>query len=146
MWAGYAIQGSEARIRRTMTAMRKQYYFRSSGAGVLAWDVDRLVQLSASLPRKRIALDSIRELDEVWCGEDDPPTWRSMLAHIRLMDEADLSYPIIVSASGAVMDGMHRVAKAVRLGHADIEAVQFEVDPEPDHVGLGPADLPYDAP
>ena len=92
--------------------MRKQYYFRPSSAGVLAWDIDRLVQLSDSLPRKRIALGSIRELDEVWCGDDDPPTWRSMLSHIPLMDETDLSYPIIVSASGAVMDGMHRVARA----------------------------------
>ena len=125
--------------------MRKQYYFRPSSAGILAWDVDRLVQLSAHLPRKRISLDSIRELDEAWCGDDDPPTWRSMLSHIQLMDEADLSYPIILCASGAVMDGMHRIAKAVRLGHADIEAVQFDADPEPDHVGLGPADLPYDA-
>ena len=128
-----------------MTAMRKQYYFRPSSAGLLAWDVDRLVQLSAHLPRKGIALDAVRELDEVWCGDDDPPTWRSMVAHVRLMDEADLSYPIILSASGAVMDGMHRVAKAVRLGHVEIEAVQVDVDPEPDHVGLGPADLPYDS-
>ncbi len=124
--------------------MRKQYYFRPSKAGILAWDVDRLVRLSASFPRKRVALDSIRELDEVWSG-DDAQTWRSMLAHIRLMDEADLSYPIILSANGAVMDGMHRVAKAVRLGYADIDAVQFEADPDPDHVGLGPADLPYDS-
>ncbi len=128
-----------------MTAMRKQYYFRPSKAGVLAWDVDRLVRLSASFPRKRVALDSIRELDEVWSGNDDAQTWRSMLAHIRLMDEADLSYPIILSANGAVMDGMHRVAKAVRLGYAEIDAVQFEADPDPDHVGLGPADLPYDS-
>jgi hypothetical protein len=125
--------------------MRKQYYFRPSSAGVLAWDVDRLVQLSAALPRRRIALVSIRELDEVWSGDDDPPTWRSMLAHIRLMDEADLSYPIILSAGGAVMDGMHRVAKALRLGHTGIEAVQFEADPDPDHVGLSPSDLPYDS-
>jgi hypothetical protein len=123
--------------------MRKQYYFRPSDAGNLAWDVDRLVQLSAHLPRKAVALDAIRELDEVWCGEDDPPTWRAMLAHIRLMDEADLAYPIILSAGGAVMDGMHRVAKAVRLGLSRIEAVQFDADPPPDHVGLGPADLPY---
>jgi hypothetical protein len=42
-----------------------------------------------------------------------------------------------------VMDGMHRVAKAVRAGLQTIEAVQFTVDPEPDHVGREPADLPY---
>jgi hypothetical protein len=122
--------------------MRKQYFFRPSSTGVLAWDVDRLVQLSAGLPRKLVALDSIRELDEPWSGEDDPASWRSMLVHVRLMDEADLSYPIILSASGAVMDGMHRIAKAARLGRSHIEAVQFDVDPEPDHVGLGPLDLP----
>jgi hypothetical protein len=61
-----------------------------------------------------------------------------------LIEESDLSFPIILSASGAVMDGMHRVAKAVLLGREEIEAVQFEADPEPDHVGLGPNDLPYD--
>ncbi len=60
-----------------------------------------------------------------------------------LIDEADLSFPIIVSSNGSVMDGMHRVAKAVRQGRTEIAAVQFERDPEPDHVGLGPNDLPY---
>ena len=42
------------------------------------------------------------------------------------------------------MDGRHRVAKALLLGLEEIEAVQFEEDPQPDHVGLGPDDLPYD--
>ena len=60
-----------------------------------------------------------------------------------MRDGADLAFPIILSADGAVMDGMHRVAKAVRLGREDIDAVQFERDPEPDHVGRGPDDLPY---
>ena len=41
------------------------------------------------------------------------------------------------------MDGMHRVAKADRQGREAIEAVRFDQDPEPDHVGLGPEDLPY---
>jgi len=123
--------------------MRKQYYFRPSSRGLLAWDVDRLVQLSSRLPRKRIPLTRIRELDEDWLGEGEHPTWRAMLAHLRLIEEADLSFPIILSASGAVMDGMHRVAKAALQGANDIEAVQFDEDPEPDHVGLGPDDLSY---
>ena len=123
--------------------MRKQYYFRPSNRGLLAWDVDRLVQLSRNLPRKHIPLTEIREIDEVWSGDDEPPTWRAMLEHLKLIDEADLSFPIILSSSGAVMDGMHRVAKAARQGRTGIEAVQFEEDPEPDHVGRGPRDLPY---
>lgn len=123
--------------------MRKQYYFQASEHGLLAWDVDRLVELTRSLPPKRVPLSAIRELDETWFGDGESATWRSMIDHVRLMDEADLAYPIILSAAGRVMDGMHRVAKAVRFGHDSISAVQFEVDPAPDYVGFGPDDLPY---
>jgi hypothetical protein len=124
--------------------MRKQYYFRDSDEGILAWDVDRLVQLTSQFPRKRIPLTAIRELDQPWSGDDEPATWRTVLLHVRLIEEADLAYPIIVSASGAVIDGMHRVAKAVLQGRHEIEAVQFDRDPPPDHVGRGPDDLPYE--
>src|SRR6185436_17342972 len=96
-----------------------------SSRGLLAWEVDRLVHLSRNLPRKHIPVSRIRELDEAWSGEDERPTWRALLEHVRLIDEADLSFPIILSASGAVMDGMHRTAKAVRQGRTEIEAVQF---------------------
>jgi hypothetical protein len=123
--------------------LRKQYYFRHSDHGLLAWDVDRLIQLTSQLPRKTLPLDQIRELDEEWFGEDERPTWRALLEHVRLIEAADLSYPIILSASGAVMDGMHRVAKAMLEGRNGIEAVQFDEDPEPDYVGRGPDDLPY---
>jgi hypothetical protein len=123
--------------------VRKQYYFRASRRGLLAWDVDRLVQLAGKLPRKRIPLSQIRELDEAWSGEDERHTWRAMLEHVRLIEEADLAFPIILSANGAVMDGMHRVAKAVLQGRTEVDAVQFEKDPEPDHVGRGPMELTY---
>jgi hypothetical protein len=123
--------------------MRKQYYFLLSSRGLLAWDVDRLVQLSSGLPRKRVSLNEIRELDEGCFGEDERPTWRAMVEHVKLIEKADLSFPIILSSSGAVMDGKHRVAKAALQGRKEIEAVQFDEDPEPDHVGLGPEDLPY---
>lgn len=123
--------------------MRKQYYFRPSARGLLAWDVDRLVRVSSHLPRRRIPLSQIRELDQAWSGDDEGQTWRALLEHMRLIEEADLSFPIILSSSGAVMDGMHRVAKAVRQGLSTIDAVQFDEDPEPDHVGLGPEELPY---
>lgn len=75
---------------------------------------------------------------------DDAPTWRSLIAHVRLIDDADLRYRIILAADGRVMDGMHRVAKALRAGMRDIEAVRFVEDPPPDHVGRTPEELPYD--
>jgi len=80
----------------------------------------RVVKLAKKLPRKQIPLSSIRELDEAWHGDDEPPTWRAIIEHMTLIDEADLSFPIIVSSNGCVMDGMHRVAKAARQGRKEI--------------------------
>jgi hypothetical protein len=91
--------------------MRKQYYFRQSTRGLLAWDVDRLVTLSKHLPRRLVPLKQIPELDQEWSGDDERPTWRALVTHMHLIHDADLTSPIIVSAEGAVMDGRHRVAK-----------------------------------
>jgi hypothetical protein len=126
--------------------MRKQYYFRPSPSGLLAWDVDRLVQLAREFSVRAVPLADIRELDEAICGVDETVTWRSFAAHVRLVHDADLSYPIIRAANGAVMDGMHRVTKALVEGRATIDAVQFAVDPPPDHVGCRPEELPYERP
>jgi hypothetical protein len=123
--------------------MRKQYYFRESERGILAWDVDRLVQLSKDLPRKLIPLSDLHELDRPWVGDDEKPTWRSLVEHIRLIEEADLSHAIILSARGEVMDGRHRIAKAALQNQPSVIAVQFTSDPEPDYTGRGPNDLPY---
>lgn len=123
--------------------MRKQYFFRPSPRGLLAWDVDHLVALSADLPRCAIPLEQIRELDASWAGDAEVVTWRSLVAHVELMDHADLAFPIILAADGTVMDGMHRVAKALRLGRREIVAVRFATDPPPDYIGLRPDELPY---
>jgi hypothetical protein len=123
--------------------MRKQYYFRASPQGLLAWDIDRLVLLSRGLPVRAVPLSQIQELDAPVFGEGDTPSWRALVAHIQLVDAADLAYPIILAATGEVMDGRHRLAKALREGRPTIDAVQFVTDPPPDHVGRRPDELPY---
>ncbi len=123
--------------------MRKQYYFRVSPRGLLAWDVERLVLLSRDFPVRRVPLAQIRELDESVSGEGEPLTWRSFVMHVQLLDAAELTYPIILAANGAVMDGRHRVAKALRDGKSSIDAVQFPEDPPPDYVDCRPDELPY---
>ncbi len=60
------------------------------------------------------------------------------------MMAADLAYPILLDSAGRVMDGMHRVGKALLLGHSHIEARRFAVDPAPDYQGCDPDTLPYD--
>jgi hypothetical protein len=126
-----------------MKTMRKQYFFRRSPKGLLAWDVDRLVKLSQDLPRKHVRIEDLGELDHPWSGDGDAQTWREMIAHIKLIDACDLSFPIILSAGGEVMDGRHRIAKAALLGVQTIECVQFSEDPKPDHIGKRPEELPY---
>ncbi len=124
--------------------MRKQYYFRRSDRGLLAWDVDRLVELSARLPTQRVSLTEIVELDEAhWFSGDDTPTCRAIAGHARLINEADLTYPIILAADGRLMDGMHRVCKADMLGLPTTEAVRFDRDVEPDYVDCHADRLPY---
>ena len=113
--------------------MRKQYYFRPSERGLLAWDVDRLVKLTEHFARIHVPLTAIREIDEEFCSDDEAmPSWRGVIEHVRLIEAEDLSSAIILSSEGRVMDGMHRVAKAVLLGRATIEAVQFSNDPDSD--------------
>jgi hypothetical protein len=126
--------------------MRKQYYFRPSAAGLLAWDVDRLVERSRKFTVRAVPLAEIQELDNAVFGSDEERTWRSFAAHCRLVREAELKYPIIRAADGAVMDGMHRVCKALIEGRDTIDAMQFDTDPEPDYVGRRPDELPYDRP
>jgi hypothetical protein len=125
--------------------MRKQYYFRPSDRGYKAWDVDRLVALTRDFPRIQVALNGLRELDEAFPGnENGVVTWRNVVGHIALIEAADWKYPIILAANGDVMDGRHRIAKAMIEGKTTIEAVQFQSDPEPDFVDVYPHQLPYD--
>ena len=125
--------------------MRKQYHFRPSKNGAFAWDVDRLVALTRDFPRVQTPLSHIRELNEpFWFGRGDIPTCRAVAAHARLIEATDLSYPIILSADGRVMDGMHRVCKALLLGYTMISAVRFVTDPAPDYTDVHPDELPYD--
>ena len=46
--------------------MRTQYHAQSSAAGVDAWDVARLIELSRGFPVKAVALDSLWEIDTVY--------------------------------------------------------------------------------
>jgi hypothetical protein len=126
--------------------MRTQYHFRQSPQGLRAWNVHRLVAISSAIPRERVPLSAIRELDEpYWDGDPTKSiTCREITDHARLIRDCDLSFPVILSSDGRVMDGMHRICKALLEGLSDIEAARFLRDPEPDYIGVDPDDLPYD--
>jgi hypothetical protein len=125
--------------------MRKQYNFWPGERGLDAWDVHRLIQLSRDLPVRDVPLTAITEIDSDYWFSYGPivPTVRRVIEHMQLTNEADLSFPIILAANGRVMDGMHRVARAILDGNSTISAVRFDPDPDPDYRNCLPDDLPY---
>ncbi|MDT7572385.1 MAG: hypothetical protein QOE05_2559 [Actinomycetota bacterium] len=125
--------------------MRKQYHFRPSERGLHAWDVDRLVRLTADVPTEQVPLSTISEVDtNYWFSHAHGATVRAVIEHMQLVKMADLSYPIIIDPDGGVMDGMHRVAKALLAGQPYIAARRLAVLPEPDYSDVQPDQLPYD--
>ena len=124
--------------------MRKQYHFWPSDNGLDAWDVDRLIRLSAELPVIEVPLAAIAEVDTVYWfdGKSEQPTVRKVIEHARLISDVDTSYPIVLGPDGRVMDGMHRIARLLLDGQATVRARQFDVLPEPDYRDCAPEDLP----
>lgn len=94
---------------------------------------ERLWKLTAGLPIEPVPIDTIKEFDEnCWFG-DEPVTCRMVAQHAARIQKADLTYPVILSSDGRLMDGGHRISKAWINGLTTINTVRFEVDPEPDY-------------
>lgn len=94
----------------------------------------RLWRLSADLPVLDVPIDEIAEFDQDCWFDGRAPTCRQVAEHARRIQSADLSFPVILSADGALMDGGHRVAQAWLAGATTVRAVRFAVDPAPDSV------------
>lgn len=124
--------------------MRKQYHFRKVENDTYIWDVDNLVAFTQHFKVKEIPLSDIKELEEAYWYPDTYPTTQDILEHMQLIQQADLTYPIILCSQGRLMDGMHRVGKAKILGKDTISAVQFEIDPQADFINVDENDLIYD--
>ncbi len=97
------------------------------------WNVERLWELARDLPVKAVPVETVATVldEDCWFG-GKAPTGREVMTHAQRIYEADFSHPIILSASGRVMDGGHRIARALLLDKKEIDAVQFPEDPEPD--------------
>lgn len=125
--------------------MRKQYHFWPAEQGFDAWDVERLIELSVGLPIHGVAVGTIAEIDTMYWfdASDEVPTVRKVAEHARLINEVDVNYPIILGPDGRVMDGMHRIARALLESRSEIDAVRFPALPGPDFLSCRPSDLPY---
>jgi hypothetical protein len=59
---------------------------------------------------------------------------KNFAKHLKRTMDISLDYPVILDDDGFIMDGWHRVAKALFLGHSTIKAVRFDKTPICDFV------------
>lgn len=88
------------------------------------WCVVRLIELSKGFPVMEIPLDHLNLGDKF-----EDLYLREMAKHIMAINNADLSFPIILDEDGEIMDGRHRIVKALVLGEKTIKAVRFDMNP-----------------
>ena len=89
--------------------------------GKHTWSVARLITLAKDLPVMEVPLNHI----SIWHIYKDL-TIREMVMHMRAVNDADLDYPIILDEDGEIMDGRHRVMKALLIEAETIKAVRFD--------------------
>lgn len=94
--------------------------------GRLSWSVAKLFELSRSLPVMEVPLDHLNTY-QIY----EKLTLREMVMHMRAVQDADLDAPIILDEDGELMDGRHRIMKALLTGAETIKVVRFEENPTP---------------
>lgn len=97
-----------------------------SRLGLCSWHVPRLIELSKDLEVMEIPLD---HLNVYYTYKN--LTLRQLAGHMVAVNEADLSFPIIMDEDGEIMDGRHRIMKALIEGKKTIKAVRFSENPSP---------------
>ena len=117
--------------------MTAQYHFWPNGDAFDAWDVERLIDLARDLPVEELQVAAVGELDaDYWVAPGHPTTVRTVVAHARRILDVDPSYPVILGPDGRVMDGMHRIARALLEGRPSVPAVRLPRIPPPDRTGV----------
>ena len=91
-----------------------------------SWSVPRLFELARVLPVMDVPLN---HLSLYYTYEK--LTLREMVTHMKAVNGADLEKPIILDEDGELMDGRHRLMKAMLIGAETIKAVRFDENPPP---------------
>ena len=55
--------------------------------------------------------------------------------HVKRMMDTNLKYPVLVGPLGGIMDGWHRIAKALMKKKTFVKAIKLNSLPEPDEKG-----------
>ena len=123
---------NESKIPNERAARRRSCEPPQADGSMRFWRMHQLWELAAGLPVKKVRLSELDGFDEVrWFGgpRNILPTCRAIAEHARDILAADLSYPIILSPTGEVLDGWHRICKAFLEGIEELDAVQLPTLP-----------------
>lgn len=91
--------------------------------------IKNLISRAAALPVQEMPLEHLN----IYGLFPKISSMRRWVGHMKSVLEADLDYPIILDDEGYVMDGRHRVARALLEGKETIKFVRFEKTPDPDY-------------
>lgn len=94
------------------------------------WLISNLVSLASKLPIQEMPLEHLN----IYNLYPKISSMRGFVMHIKGVLKADLICPIILDDEGYVMDGRHRIAKALLEEHETIKFVRFEETPKPDFI------------
>jgi hypothetical protein len=85
--------------------------------------LDQLLADTKSVPVKKISIEQLKKRLLNW--KDDPQEWERVKS-------VDMTYPPIVLMSGSevdmIIDGNHRIQKAIQLGYEEIDAKLISLD------------------
>ena len=99
------------------------------GTGHL-YSVAKLIELTKDLEPFDVPIEAIDLSPQIWKDSN----MYDLAYHVKLVNAADLSYPIILDWLGGIADGRHRLIKALVLGHTTIKCVRMKYKPEFDKV------------
>ena len=110
--------------------------------GPRVWYITTIWRAAEGLAVREVPITAVREMNEV-CWFSDAwgkrPTCRAVVEHCRRIMDADFSHPIILGPDGGVLDGMHRIARALLDGKTTLPGVQLTAMPPVDEL-LSPDD------
>ena len=89
------------------------------------WSIPRLIELSKDLEIFEIPMKCLN----IFNLYPKATNTKEFVDHVRDVINADMSYPIILDDEGYVMDGRHRIMKALLEGYETIKAVRFDKTP-----------------
>jgi len=119
---------------------RKQTHSNVRDGKRYVWYTENLWPRAAELQVFEIALEEVKAwtgrpaLDEdCWFGGRSA-TLRDVARHCARINATNLQHPIILNDDGSLMDGGHRVCRALLEGRSTVTAVQFSAMPPADEI------------